>query len=1277
MNRKLKTNKLAWRINRPGLILGATIVMVAVFAIIFVVLTPAGIETAAAQSAVQTTVMEQTPNLAAKNELALLRQGAAGEVFSHVSRQTYNYDFVRAASGGVLASDNTEATPESRAKTFLNQHGALVGLNDAERLSLANPTLGGVTTAAVGSELRTLRTTTDNIGTSHVSFEQFYKGLPVFGARIVVHMNNIGITAVNGDFAPEVAVVAVPKISAASAAQTAAAALTKQLHVSNLSVHKTELSVYRTGLLEGYYGQNVLAYSVEVAGPGKVLEQFWINADNGAILNQISLSQHALYRIAYSPQYDPNNPNMYIIRKEGDPPLNPAQNSAIDNLYDFTGQTYNFYASAFGRDSYDALGKTMRTVLLINDQCPNAYWNGSTTNYCPGFDEDDVVSHEWSHAYTEYTHGLIYSYQSGALNEAYSDIFGETVDLLNGVDGSGGSDNVNHAQYGDNGTGVTVKTGGGERFQLGEDFQGLNQPTAGILRDMYTPTAFGNPDKVSSTLYSCGAGDSGGVHNNSGVPNHAYSLAVDGGTFNGQTINGIGLTRAAAIWFRAESVYQTPTTNFAAHQQAIETSCNDLIGQTLYTPKTNTAARTVAPETISAAQCTEVHKAMLAVEMSAPTTQCNFPPLLDPATPATCSGSQTLLSENWETGTLNGWSLVSVGERNNAAGLIEPNPDWPGTNWTISSTLPDGHVGKAAYAIDSTGGTCASGGDISGHFAIVSPTVTVPAGATRLQLSFDHYVLTEAGFDGGNLLVKVNGGAFTLVPQNLYVFNAPNTQLTAAVNPGGAANTDPKAGQFAWTGANISTGSGSWGTTLVDLSSLAHPGDTVRLKFDFGQDGCGGATGWFVDNVRVFNCPALAAPVLSLGGDYGNPDTDGSYTLNWTRPVGASGPDVLQSSTTSCAPLLADDAESGLSNWLTSTSGTGAQNWTTSTAKPQHTGTTFFAQGIEGVSNADSYLTYKNPITIPATGQTFLNFADWDSNEGDDNVYIEVSENGTTWTQIYSHNRSELGTGPASFASEALFQRSASLANFGGKTIRLRFRYSLGPDDRAGSTPLGWYVDDISLVNNSWNDLTTTSSQSFLTNVTTGGTRCYRVRTTFTFGADVVASPYSNIVSAVTTLPTNWALAINGALALASTSHSSGSYPASGAIDGEHRGNNWGSQGGWADGTRGIYPDSLEVDFNGAKTINQIKVYTLQNNWTAAGEPDANTSCSGEGILDFQVQTWNGTAWVTIPGGSVTNNDKAMRTFTFANITTTKIQVVVTAARTNYSRIVELEAYGQ
>ncbi len=69
-----------------------------------------------------------------------------------------------------------------------------------------------------------------------------------------------------------------------------------------------------------------------------------------------------------------------------------------------TGEAYWMFQNTFGRDSYDGAGATMRTVN--NDpriNCPNANWNGVTTNYCDGVSSDDVVSHEWGHAYTEFT----------------------------------------------------------------------------------------------------------------------------------------------------------------------------------------------------------------------------------------------------------------------------------------------------------------------------------------------------------------------------------------------------------------------------------------------------------------------------------------------------------------------------------------------------------------------------------------------------------------------------------------------------------------------------------------------------------------------------------------------------------------------------------------------------------------------------------------------------------------------------------------------------------
>ena len=84
------------------------------------------------------------------------------------------------------------------------------------------------------------------------------------------------------------------------------------------------------------------------------------------------------------------------------------------NIYEGTGEAYWFFRNAFNRDSTTARAHDAD----VNNEprmCPNAYWNGSTTNYCNGFTSDDVVAHEWGHAYTEHTHGLIYQCQSGAL----------------------------------------------------------------------------------------------------------------------------------------------------------------------------------------------------------------------------------------------------------------------------------------------------------------------------------------------------------------------------------------------------------------------------------------------------------------------------------------------------------------------------------------------------------------------------------------------------------------------------------------------------------------------------------------------------------------------------------------------------------------------------------------------------------------------------------------------------------------------------------------------
>ncbi|MEZ4986112.1 MAG: M4 family metallopeptidase [Saprospiraceae bacterium] len=86
------------------------------------------------------------------------------------------------------------------------------------------------------------------------------------------------------------------------------------------------------------------------------------------------------------------------------------------------------------------------------------------------------------------------------------------------------------------------------------------------IRDMWNPTCKSDPGKVSDVQYWCSTGDSGGVHSNSGVVNHAYALMVDGGTYNGYTIAGMGLTKAAHIPWQANHNYLNRTADFSPWQ---------------------------------------------------------------------------------------------------------------------------------------------------------------------------------------------------------------------------------------------------------------------------------------------------------------------------------------------------------------------------------------------------------------------------------------------------------------------------------------------------------------------------------------------------------------------------------------------------------------------------------------------------------------------------------------------------------------------------------------
>ncbi len=158
----------------------------------------------------------------------------------------------------------------------------------------------------------------------------------------------------------------------------------------------------------------------------------------------------------------------------------------------------------------------------------------------------------------------------------------------------------------------------------------------------------------------------------------------------------------------------------------------------------------------------------------------------------------------------------------------------------------------------------------------------------------------------------------------------------------------------------------------------------------------------------------------------------------------------------------------------------------------------------------------------------------------------------------------------------------------------------------------------------------------------------------------------------------NVALTSNGGVASASSTNPGGfggtTYPVSAVNNGDRAGLNWGHGGGWMDGTGGVFPDWVEIDFNGSKTIDHVAVYSVQDNSASPVDPPDTLTFSLYGITDFQVQAWNGSAWVTL--GSVAGNNLVKRTVSFAATATSRIRVNVTGAKANYSRMVEVEAWG-
>jgi bacillolysin len=703
-----------------------------------------------------------------------LREPGDGLVVTQRSRDGHPA-FAAAADRGILLDSNPAAPALDRAQRFLQLYGESFGLSDPAqvRLERAAPA--------------------DALGIEHVRLRQVHRGVDVTAGEWIVHLRGARVLATNGKLLHDLPDDIVPTVSPDVARASAQAGLEKDRGAQLLEAQYSQprLELFSRGMLEETDYPSRLAWFIEATGPS-LREFVWIDAKTGGMLLHFSQLTDALNRSIYTANHTATLPGT-LLRAEGGPATGIAD---ADLAYLYAGDTYAYYIAHHGRDSFDNLGSPiLSTIQYCPDafDCPmqNAFWNGDQMVYGDGFaSADDVVAHELTHAVTEFSAGLFYFQQSGALNESYSDIFGESVDQING--------------RGNDAPAV--------RWQMGEDL------TIGAGRNMMNPNVFGDPGRMNDGLLFCAQySDNGGVHINSGIPNHAYALMVDGGAFNGQAITGIGVAKAGAIQYRALTTYLTSGSNFIDNAAALGQSCTDLVGS----------------RGITAADCSQVGKALAAVEMAS-----NWACAGAVATPALCpvgQGSSDLLNDNFERTTAGNWTTQTIASRN----AWSPTPE---DGWAKSGT-------RMAYGEDV---------DSPSDSALAMATsVSIPSGA-RMQFNHAFSFETSAGtrFDGGVVEYSTNGGGTWTDAQALFSAGMPY-QTTL---PGGGGN--PLAGRPAF-------GGNSFGYTATQLNLGALAGTSLRFRFRIGTDVDTGDLGWVIDDVQIYSCVTCAfgldRPSLSIG----------------------------------------------------------------------------------------------------------------------------------------------------------------------------------------------------------------------------------------------------------------------------------------------------------------------------------------------------------------------------------------------------------------------------
>jgi Zn-dependent metalloprotease len=419
--------------------------------------------------------------------------------------------------------------------------------------------LGGAGT----EDFEAIGTVKDELGNTHVRLQERLRGLPVIGAEYIVHSDATGkVYAMNGRFAADNDLPRNPAVNGWSALERAAS----QAGIANGRWSDVKAALVYVVNEKGSASLAWTATVEYVNAEGEQRDIVYADALSGDLVLLAPQYHRARNRATYNGNNTTTLPGTLVLTETG----GTTSDSAISTAHAHAATSYDYYSSVHGRDSYNGAGAQIKTTVHHDVAYNNAFWNGTQLVYGDGDGSQfymlgnalDVGAHELTHAVTSYSANLTYQNESGALNEATSDIMASAVEAWK--DGA-----------------VSTDT-----WKVGEDITTPN--TAGdALRYMNDPVADGSSYDYYPTRYT-GTGDYGGVHLNSGIGNLAFKLMVTGGTHprGKTTVNVAALSTTATtsinmgakIWYRALTVYMTSSTNFAGARTATAQAATDLYG---------------------------------------------------------------------------------------------------------------------------------------------------------------------------------------------------------------------------------------------------------------------------------------------------------------------------------------------------------------------------------------------------------------------------------------------------------------------------------------------------------------------------------------------------------------------------------------------------------------------------------------------------------------------------------------------------------------------------